>query len=126
MIKGPLRKSAPVSQPEANPKSPLLLNTPFQRENPMSEIKPLVTAEAVKDALRSEDVRGALKQKVRQTFEAQIEADVDAILDTILGEPSGEQPPSQPEDVTSENGDIQPEPPVTDMTDTQPESGTML
>ncbi len=50
----------------------------------MSEINPLVTAEAVKDALRSEDVRGALKQKVRQTFEAQIEAEVDAILDTLL------------------------------------------
>ncbi|WP_252516795.1 DUF826 domain-containing protein, partial [Escherichia coli] len=63
MIKGPLRKSAPVSQPEANPKSPLLLNNPFQRENPMSEVKPLVTAEAVKEVLRSEEVLSALKQK---------------------------------------------------------------
>ncbi|HFP4629850.1 TPA: DUF826 domain-containing protein, partial [Escherichia coli] len=120
MTKGPLRKSAPVSQVERDPKSRLirnnLLNNPFQRENPMSEIKPLVTADAVKDALRSEDVRGALKQKVRQTFEAQIEADVDAILDTILGEQPGEQPEPepQPEDITSENGDIQPESPVVD------------
>ncbi|EHD8303244.1 DUF826 domain-containing protein, partial [Escherichia coli] len=90
------KKSAPVSQPEPDPKSRsfscnLLYNT-FQRENSMSEINPLVTAEAVKDALRSEDVRGALKQKVRQTFEAQIEAEVDAILDTLLGEQPGEQP----------------------------------
>ncbi|EOO2586195.1 DUF826 domain-containing protein [Escherichia coli] len=123
-----MRKSAPVSQPEANPKSPLLLNNPFQRENPMSEVKPLVTADAVKDALCSEDVRGALKQKVRQTFEAQIEADVDAILDTILGEQPGEQPEPepQPEDITSENGDIQPESPVVDATEAQPEPGTML
>ncbi|HGW2548373.1 TPA: DUF826 domain-containing protein, partial [Escherichia coli] len=119
MIKGPLRKSAPVSQPEPDPKSRsfscnLLYNT-FQRENPMSEIKPLVTAEAVKDALRSEDVRGALKQKVRQTFEAQIEAEVDAILDTLLGEQP--EPEPQPEDITSENGDIQPESPVVDATE---------
>ncbi|EEZ5182691.1 DUF826 domain-containing protein [Escherichia coli] len=94
----------------------------------MSEIKPLVTAEAVKAALRSEDVRGALKQKVRQTFEAQIEADVDAILDTILGEQPGEQPEPepQPEDITSENGDIQPESPVADATEPQPETVMML
>ncbi|HFO6403252.1 TPA: DUF826 domain-containing protein [Escherichia coli] len=124
MIKGLLRKSAPVSQPELNPKSRSFLNNPFQRENPMSEVKPLVTADAVKDALRSEDVRGALKQKVRQTFEAQIEADVDAILDTILGEQP--EPEPQPEDITSENGDIQPESPVVDATEAQPEPGTML
>ncbi|EIG9696612.1 DUF826 domain-containing protein, partial [Escherichia coli] len=78
----------------------------------------------VKDALRSEDVRGALKQKVRQTFEAQIEAEVDAILDTLLGEQP--EPEPQPEDITSENGDIQPESPVVDATEAQPEPGTML
>ena len=60
LIKGPLRESAPVSQPEANPKirsfrSHFLDNT-FQRENPMSEITSLVTAEAVKEVLRSEEV----------------------------------------------------------------------
>ncbi|HFO8284993.1 TPA: DUF826 domain-containing protein [Escherichia coli] len=122
------KKSAPVSQPEPDPKSRsfscnLLYNT-FQRENSMSEINPLVTAEAVKDALRSEDVRGALKQKVRQTFEAQMEAEVDAILDTLLGEQP--EPEPQPEDITSENGDIQPESPVVDATEAQPEPGTML
>ncbi|MBO0978628.1 hypothetical protein JVB15_25095, partial [Escherichia coli] len=46
-----LKKKTPVSQPEANPKirsfrSHFLDNT-FQRENPMSEITSLVTAEAV-------------------------------------------------------------------------------
>ncbi|HFO8770794.1 TPA: DUF826 domain-containing protein, partial [Escherichia coli] len=65
MIKGLLRKSAPVSQPEANPKSRSFsgnfLNNPFQRENPMSEITSLVTAEAVKEVLRSEEVLSALK-----------------------------------------------------------------
>ncbi|EOQ1824812.1 DUF826 domain-containing protein, partial [Escherichia coli] len=51
------KKSAPASQPEQNPKSlsfrSNFLNNTFQRENPMSEIKSLVTAEAVKDVLRS-------------------------------------------------------------------------
>ncbi|EFA8991782.1 DUF826 domain-containing protein [Escherichia coli] len=128
MIKGPQRKSAPVSQPEANPKSPLLLNNPFQRENPMSEITSLVTAEAVKEVLRSEEVLSALKQKLRQNLEARLDAEVDAILDTILGEQPGEQPEPepQPEDITSENGDIQPESPVVDATEAQPEPGTML
>ncbi|WP_241548081.1 DUF826 domain-containing protein [Shigella boydii] len=78
-MKGPLRKSAPVSQPEANPKNPLLLNNPFQRENPMSEITSLVTAEAVKE------VRSALKQKLRQNLESRLDAEVDAILDELLG-----------------------------------------
>ncbi|MBA1001635.1 hypothetical protein H0O43_18485, partial [Escherichia coli] len=54
----------------------------------------------------------------------------DSILDELLGaqpEPSPELlPEPQAEDVTTENGDIQPESPVTDMTDTQPEPGTML
>ncbi|EEZ1489732.1 DUF826 domain-containing protein [Escherichia coli] len=128
MIKGPQRKSAPVSQPEANPKSPLLLNNPFQRENPMSEITSLVTAEAVKEVLRSEEVLSALKQKLRQNLESRLDAEVDAILDTILGEQPGEQPEPepQPEDITSENGDIQPESPVVDATEAQPEPGTML
>ncbi|EMS3857955.1 TPA: DUF826 domain-containing protein [Escherichia coli] len=128
MIKGPQRKSAPVSQPEANPKSPLLLNNPFQRENPMLEITSLVTAEAVKEVLRSEEVLSALKQKLRQNLESRLDAEVDAILDTILGEQPGEQPEPepQPEDITSENGDIQPESPVVDATEAQPEPGTML
>ncbi|HFI3960715.1 TPA: DUF826 domain-containing protein [Escherichia coli] len=134
MIKGPQRKSVPVSQPEQKQKPHSfrnnLLNNPFQRENPMSEIKSLVTAEAVKEVLRSEEVRSALKQQLRQNLEARLDAEVDSILDELLGaqpEPSPELlPEPQAEDVTTENGDIQPEPPVTDMTDTQPESGTML
>ncbi|EMA2754509.1 DUF826 domain-containing protein, partial [Escherichia coli] len=36
----------------------------------MSDINKLVTAEAVKDALRSEEVSSVLKQKIRATFEA--------------------------------------------------------
>jgi hypothetical protein len=92
LIKGPLRKSAPVSQPEANPKSPLLLNNPFQRENPMSEITSLVTAEAVKEVLRSEEVRSALKQKLRQNLESRLDAEVDAILDELLGVPAVPEP----------------------------------
>ncbi|EFZ1785043.1 DUF826 domain-containing protein [Shigella sonnei] len=92
MIKGPLRKSAPVSQPEANPKNPLLLNNPFQRENPMSEITSLVTAEAVKEVLRSEEVRSALKQKLRQNLESRLDAEVDAILDELLGVPAVPEP----------------------------------
>ena len=96
----------------------------------MSEIKSLVTAEAVKEVLRSEEVRSALKQQLRQNLEARLDAEVDAILDELLGaqpEPSPELlPKPQADDVTTENGDIQPESPVTDMTDTQPEPGTML
>ncbi|EOO0373799.1 DUF826 domain-containing protein, partial [Escherichia coli] len=104
------------------------LNNPFQRENPMSEITSLVTAEAVKEVLRSEEVLSALKQKLRQNLESRLDAEVDAILDTILGEQPGEQPEPepQPEDITSENGDIQPESPVVDATEAQPEPGTML
>ncbi|WP_270855380.1 DUF826 domain-containing protein [Escherichia coli] len=88
----------------------------------MSEIKSLVTAEAVKEVLRSEEVRSALKQQLRQNLEARLDAEVDSILDELLGaqpEPSPELlPEPQAEDVTTENGDIQPESPVTDMTDT--------
>ncbi|WP_436834799.1 DUF826 domain-containing protein [Escherichia coli] len=134
MIKGPQRKSAPVSQPEQKQKPHSfrnnLLNNPFQRENPMSEIKQLVTAEAVKEVIRSEEVRSVLKQKLRQNLGERLDAEVDSILDELLGaqpEPSPELlPEPQAEDVTTENGDIQPESPVTDMTDTQPEPGTML
>ncbi|STF24038.1 Protein of uncharacterised function (DUF826) [Escherichia coli] len=52
----------------------------------MSEIKSLVTAEAVKDVLRSEEVRSALKQQLRQNLEARLDAEVDAILDELLGD----------------------------------------
>ncbi|EIF3170142.1 DUF826 domain-containing protein, partial [Escherichia coli] len=44
-----------------------------------------VTAEAVKDVLRSEEVRSALKQQLRQNLEARLDAEVDAILDELLG-----------------------------------------
>ncbi|EOM9198250.1 DUF826 domain-containing protein, partial [Escherichia coli] len=47
----------------------------------MSEIKSLVTAEAVKEVLRSEEVRSALKQQLRQNLEARLDAEVDSILD---------------------------------------------
>ncbi|EJW4599463.1 DUF826 domain-containing protein, partial [Escherichia coli] len=55
-----------------------------QRENPMTELNKLVTADAVKAALRSEEVRGKLKETIRKTFEAQIDADVEAILDELI------------------------------------------
>ncbi len=78
----------------------------------------------------AEEVRSVLKQKLRQNLEERLDAEVDSILDELLGaqpEPSPELlPEPQAEDVTTENGDIQPESPVTDMTDTQPEPGTML
>ncbi|EEQ3139950.1 DUF826 domain-containing protein, partial [Escherichia coli] len=51
----------------------------------MSEIKSLVTAEAVKEVLRSEEVRSALKQQLRQNLEARLDAEVDSILDELLG-----------------------------------------
>ncbi|ADD56518.1 hypothetical protein SS17_1441 [Escherichia coli O157:H7 str. SS17] len=90
------KKSAPASQPEQNPKSlsfrSNFLNNTFQRENPMSEIKSLVTAEAVKDVLRSEEVRSALKQQLRQNLEARLDAEVDAILDELLGGPAAPEP----------------------------------
>ncbi|EFL9213094.1 DUF826 domain-containing protein [Escherichia coli] len=126
--KAPLRKSAPVSQPEPELKPRAFrnnhLNNPFQRENPMSEIKTLVTAEAVKDVIRSEEVRSVLKQKLRQNLEERLDAEVDAILDELLGAPAEPQP--APEGNTAENGDIQPESPVVDATEAQPEPGTML
>lgn len=51
----------------------------------MSEITSLVTAEAVKEVLRSEEVLSALKQKLRHNLEARLDAEVDAILDELLG-----------------------------------------
>ncbi len=58
----------------------------------MSEITSLVTAEAVKEVLRSEEVRSALKQKLRQNLEARLDAEVDAILDELLGVPAVPEP----------------------------------
>ncbi|ELV7076744.1 DUF826 domain-containing protein, partial [Escherichia coli] len=71
-------------------------NQPFhsnvsQRENTMTELNKLVTADAVKAALRSEEVRGKLKETIRKTFEAQIDADVEAVLDELIG--PAEAPP---------------------------------
>ncbi|MDA6302212.1 DUF826 domain-containing protein [Escherichia coli] len=120
------KKSAQVRQAEQSQKTRSSRNTlpgnTFQRESPMSEIKSLVTAEAVKAALRSEDVRGALKQKVRQTFEAQLDTEVDTILDELLGP----QPESQPEGGTTENVNTGADPMVGENTVDQPEPGTML
>ncbi|EJR3083709.1 DUF826 domain-containing protein, partial [Escherichia coli] len=79
-----------------------------QRENPMTELNKLVTADAVKAALRSEEVRGKLKETIRKTFEAQIDADVEAILDELIGPaevqpgaPTGED--AQADDPSAEN-----------------------
>ncbi len=58
----------------------------------MSEITSLVTAEAVKDVLRSEEVLSALKQKLRHNLEARLDAEVDAILDELLGAPAAPEP----------------------------------
>lgn len=55
----------------------------------MTEMNKLVTADAVKAALRSEEVRGKLKETIRKTFEAQIDADVEAILDELTGPAEG-------------------------------------
>lgn len=58
----------------------------------MSEITSLVTAEAVKEVLRSEEVLSALKQKLRQNLESRLDAEVDAILDELLGVPAVPEP----------------------------------
>ncbi|EEY7534965.1 DUF826 domain-containing protein [Escherichia coli] len=91
----------------------------------MTELNKLVTADAVKAALRSEEVRGKLKETIRKTFEAQIDADVEAILDELIGpaevqpgEPTGED--AQADDSSAENGAAQPEP--ASGAETQPES----
>ena len=60
----------------------------------MSEITSLVTAEAVKEVLRSEEVLSALKQKLRQNLESRLDAEVDAILDEL---------PTEAEAVSSAN-----------------------
>ena len=39
----------------------------------MTDIKQLVTAEAVKEVIRSEEVRSVLKQKLRQNLEERLE-----------------------------------------------------
>ncbi|HDI9841845.1 TPA: DUF826 domain-containing protein, partial [Escherichia coli] len=67
----------------------------------MSEIKSLVTAEAVKEVLRSEEVRSALKQQLRQNLEARLDAEVDSILDELLGAQPELLPEPQAEDVTT-------------------------
>ncbi|EOV9922909.1 DUF826 domain-containing protein [Escherichia coli] len=90
----------------------------------MSEITSLVTAEAVKEVLRSEEVRSALKQKLRQNLEARLDAEVDAILDELLGVQA--EPPTEAGDITAESGEVQPESPVADATEPQPESVMML
>ncbi len=61
----------------------------------MSEITSLVTAEAVKEVLRSEEVLSALKQKLRHNLEARLDAEVDAILDELLGVQA--EPPTEAE-----------------------------
>ncbi|HFP4061153.1 TPA: DUF826 domain-containing protein [Escherichia coli] len=80
----------------------------------MTELNKLVTADAVKAALRSEEVRGKLKETIRKTFEAQIDADVEAILDELIGPAE-----AQPDDTSAENGAAQPEP--ASGAETQPE-----
>ena len=42
----------------------------------MTDIKQLVTAEAVKEVIRSEEVRSVLKQKLRQNLEERLDAEV--------------------------------------------------
>ncbi|HDL6465508.1 DUF826 domain-containing protein [Escherichia coli] len=90
----------------------------------MSDIKSLVTAEAVKEVIRSEEVRIALKQKLRENLEVRLDAEVDAILDELLGAPTEPQPVAG--DTTSEKGEPQPESPVADATEPQPETVMML
>ncbi|EET0018816.1 DUF826 domain-containing protein [Escherichia coli] len=122
------KKSVPVRLAEQSLKirsfrNSLLYNT-SQRENPMTELNKLVTADAVKAALRSEEVRGKLKETIRKTFEAQIDADVEAILDELIGPaevlpgaPTGED--AQADDPSAENGAAQPE--TTSGGEAQPE-----
>ncbi|EHM4465364.1 DUF826 domain-containing protein [Escherichia coli] len=122
------KKSVPVRLAEQSRKvrsfhNSILSNT-SQRENPMTELNKLVTADAVKAALRSEEVRGKLKETIRKTFEAQIDADVEAILDELIGPaevqpgaPTGEN--AQADDPSAENGAAQPEP--ASGAETQPE-----
>ena len=94
----------------------------------MTELNKLVTADAVKAALRSEEVRGKLKETIRKTFEAQIDADVEAILDELIGPaevlpgaPTGED--AQADDTSAENGAAQPEPASGAEAQPEPASG---
>ncbi|HBA9700867.1 MAG: DUF826 domain-containing protein [Veillonella sp.] len=94
----------------------------------MTELNKLVTADAVKAALRSEEVRGKLKETIRKTFEAQIDADVEAILDELIGpaevqpgEPTGED--AQADAPSAENGAAQPEPASGAEAQPEPASG---
>ncbi|EGE3430694.1 hypothetical protein DLX50_21590 [Shigella boydii] len=70
----------------------------------MSEITSLVTAEAVKEVLRSEEVRSALKQKLRQNLESRLDAEVDAILDELLGVAAVPEPEGIAGDVSASDG----------------------
>lgn len=72
----------------------------------MTELNKLVTADAVKAALRSEEVLGKLKETIRKTFEAQIDAEVGAILDELVDVPEV----NQLEPHSTDNGEPQPEP----------------
>ncbi|ELW6927660.1 DUF826 domain-containing protein, partial [Escherichia coli] len=53
-----------------------------------------------------------------------LDAEVDAILDELLGAPA--EPRPEAGDTTSENGKPQPESPVADATEPQPETVMML
>lgn len=96
----------------------------------MTEMKSLVTAEAVKEVIRSEEVRSALKQKLRQNLEARLDAEVDAILNELLGAPSEPEPesPAQPEagDATTGSTEPQPDAPVGDAVEPRTETSIML
>ncbi|MCP1694708.1 uncharacterized membrane protein YheB (UPF0754 family) [Citrobacter farmeri] len=51
----------------------------------MSEISTLITEDAVKEALRSDEISTALKAKVRQAVEKQMNDEVDAIMVRLIG-----------------------------------------
>ncbi|ELO4934644.1 DUF826 domain-containing protein [Escherichia coli] len=128
-----LKKSAPVSQliQKLHPSR----NHISQRENPMTEMKKLVTADAVKSALRTEEVRGTLKASIRKTFEDQIDADVEAILDELIGPAEGasvqqagdgENTADSPVENSSEQPEAQPGGEEQPADVLQPEPATML
>ncbi len=97
------------------------LITSFDEKIPCQKITSLVTAEAVKEVLRSEEVRSALKQKLRHNLEARLDAEVDAILDELLGVQA--EPPTLKREIPPQRaGEVQPESPVADATEPQPES----
>ncbi len=101
----------------------------------MTEMKKLVTADAVKSALRTEEVRGMLKESIRKTFEAQIDADVEAILDELIGPAEGASAPQagdgentadSPVENSSEQPETQPGGEEQPADVLQPEPATML